>query len=737
MKRLLAKISLLLMGLAPSLAFAQAATGDNISDGLSGVSFTPALTDKSVDYLSQLFGTVSGVLHGTSGDILGRLFEAFNYGVLVVAGFFLIYTILSTVINTAQDGQFMGQKFNSAWVVIRTIMGLSLLIPKFSGYSMIQVIVLWVVVQGVGLANIGWDKALTYLQDGQAVHTKPMKVPPPLVGIMGKILVAQVCSYKSGLNRNSTGTPKIMYNASARTVTFPNGCGVINYGKDADPASYKGPSTGTPKIPSATGNGGTKGTPISPVATGSGGTNEAESSQMSVNSYTEDAIQQVITSLRAPAKQVARAMNENKSLSESEGNQVVSSLVGASADYLNLIQPARKIVQKRQGAMTDDYFGQARKDGWIMAGRYYYAISSIKSASRESLGSYLPKVSLPSQPGSVLDDSSAVLDRYIIEAQDAVAGAMGLPKQGASGSMAEGSNASGQVKSMMNMMDEQMGDAMNPENSDSTDPILALQGMGQGMINGAMAIWIVGAVSSAVAGVAGIWGAINPGGYIAANVVNWMVLFAFGIATMLFTTGVMLAVYLPLIPFIIFSFAALGWMIAVLEAVVAGPLVALGVTHPEGHDWLGKGEQAIMLLLSIFLRPILMIIGLIAAMVLSRVFIGFLSDGFWAVMGDIQAGGGISGVANIAAIFIFASLSVTVVNVVYAGCIVDLTHKVMVWIGLQPQTDRAVDQALAAGKDAAMDYSKGAAATGGAGGSKMALGHQKAKPEAPEPDAKD
>ena len=69
-------------------------------------------------------------------------------------------------------------------------------------------------------------------------------------------------------------------------------------------------------------------------------------------------------------------------------------------------------------------------------------------------------------------------------------------------------------------------------------------------------------------------------------------------------------------------------MIAVVESMVAAPLVAMGVTHPEGHDLLGKSEQAIMLLLGVFIRPSTMIIGLILSITLTYIMVGFFNYGF-------------------------------------------------------------------------------------------------------------
>ena len=64
--------------------------------------------------------------------------------------------------------------------------------------------------------------------------------------------------------------------------------------------------------------------------------------------------------------------------------------------------------------------------------------------------------------------------------------------------------------------------------------------------------------------------------------------------------GALLALYIPLYPMMIYMFCVLSWFMAVVEAMVAGPLVCIGITHPKGHDLLGKGEQAMMLLLSVF-----------------------------------------------------------------------------------------------------------------------------------------
>ena len=79
-------------------------------------------------------------------------------------------------------------------------------------------------------------------------------------------------------------------------------------------------------------------------------------------------------------------------------------------------------------------------------------------------------------------------------------------------------------------------------------------------------------------------------------------------------------------------FGAIGWMIGVAESLVAAPLVAMGLTHPEGHDLLGKAEQSLMLMLGIFIRPATILIGFIFAINMATIAVGLLNRGFMQVL---------------------------------------------------------------------------------------------------------
>lgn len=140
-----------------------------VSEESESSSFAPPASDISVVFLGNLFGLVDGVLHGSGSQMMGIIFNVFNSAVLAMGGVVMMYIIIVSTMNTAHEGQMLGQKWSSIWVPVRATMGLALLIPKSSGYCLMQIFVMWVVVQGVGIADKVWGTALDYLNRGGVI----------------------------------------------------------------------------------------------------------------------------------------------------------------------------------------------------------------------------------------------------------------------------------------------------------------------------------------------------------------------------------------------------------------------------------------------------------------------------------------------------------------------------------------------------------------------------------------
>jgi len=158
---------------------------------------------------------------------------------------------------------------------------------------------------------------------------------------------------------------------------------------------------------------------------------------------------------------------------------------------------------------------------------------------------------------------------------------------------------------------------------------LRAAGFGAALLAGAE---ITSTISSWL-GIADIGGIVAKLGAAAKVAGMFMEAFAF----VLIAIGFPFAFILPLMPFIRFFFGVVVWLGQVIESVIAIPLVALAQLNPEGAGFAGKATTAYIFAFSIFLRPVLMVFGLIAGWMIFIVAANFLTVGFSAAV--VASGG--------------------------------------------------------------------------------------------------
>ena len=108
-----------------------------------------------------------------------------------------------------------------------------------------------------------------------------------------------------------------------------------------------------------------------------------------------------------------------------------------------------------------------------------------------------------------------------------------------------------------------------------------------------------------------------------------------GLATM--SMAFVLDYVLPFLPFIYFLFAITSWVKAIFEAIVAMPLWALAHIRIDGEGLGGPGAtQGYFLLLEIFLRPILILFGLIASIQIFSALVFVMNDIFDLVVTNVS-----------------------------------------------------------------------------------------------------
>ena len=109
--------------------------------GTLGATPTPAFTD-----------TTQWPFHMA----LHELFQFYNTGILVVGALIFLYFVLIVVGETAATGSPFGQRFQNAWVPIRLVVAVGLLIPLNYGFNSGQYITLYAAKAGSSFATNGW-----------------------------------------------------------------------------------------------------------------------------------------------------------------------------------------------------------------------------------------------------------------------------------------------------------------------------------------------------------------------------------------------------------------------------------------------------------------------------------------------------------------------------------------------------------------------------------------------------
>jgi conjugal transfer/type IV secretion protein DotA/TraY len=195
--------------------------------------------------------------------------------------------------------------------------------------------------------------------------------------------------------------------------------------------------------------------------------------------------------------------------------------------------------------------------------------------------------------------------------------------------------------------------------------------------------------------------------------------FGQSISIFLFVTGMMLGVYVPFIPIIMYLFAVLGWFMVVIEGMIAAPIIAIGMAHPEGQDFVGKAEMATMLLFSLFIRPAAILLGYFAALTLMFAAMNYVTKGYVFMFLDLFMSSEVMKNMFIVQFFVLVGgmfMFVWTVLAITTQCfslIYLVPDRIMKWIGMQPEDSGGGKDALSKAKGGLDTGSQG---MGGAGG---------------------
>lgn len=203
--------------------------------------------------------------------------------------------------------------------------------------------------------------------------------------------------------------------------------------------------------------------------------------------------------------------------------------------------------------------------------------------------------------------------------------------------------------------------------------------------------------------------------------IRWLAPLIGGVIAKTAHLAFLFGVFLPSLPYLLFMMVVAGWILSVLMTALAVPLWMCMHMTPE-RTFVGSQSQGYLLLLSLFARPSLAVIGLIAAFKVSDPIINYISTGFFAMRAAIVSSTGTVGWFAQFESFVwwFEMYGIVLIPVLYMifGLPQALPGHVLEWIGggVRDLGETHAQSAIGGGYGKLQAMGSGMPGTGGVGG---------------------
>lgn len=127
--------------------------GNNIVSGLPGSNIS---TYDSYDDFNRTSSVGAYPFPTPFHEALRSMMQLYSIGLLVIAMLIFLYFVIAVIAETAQEGTPFGKRFNRVWAPLRMVVAIGLLIPISNGLSSAQYVVLYAAKFGSNFATNGW-----------------------------------------------------------------------------------------------------------------------------------------------------------------------------------------------------------------------------------------------------------------------------------------------------------------------------------------------------------------------------------------------------------------------------------------------------------------------------------------------------------------------------------------------------------------------------------------------------
>lgn len=550
--------------------------------------FDPGEGDKSKEIIiDSLFGPISG---GGDNSPFSSVIEVFNTAVLFVGGILLAYTLIAGTMQTAHDGEMLGKKWSSLWLPVRTALGVAAIIPVKAGFCFAQIAVVWLALQGVGIANQVWSGFVTQQHDVADTYLPPSAIMP-IRSLLNEMLKGSTCVAAGNEQARLTTREGNVFGVATEVEALEDATG-IKYG----PHNVCG-LVSIKSQPTASDISGNLGQFFN--------TAQFEAQLYPIHREQLLAAHAELTPL---GKKIADAEEATDTLKY----EVNTALDRIAQRWAGELQKTAKVAYK--SSVDKNLMQNIKDDGWMMAGMWYIKFATAQDAVSRGI-SAVPNIG----------GSSNAVGRYAMGWIDGPAANKAVERAeiivstnralGQSAIESYGTDNATNVSGILSWFMNDDFSAISSMSEDSANlnqnPVLMASNLGSNMSVWGWGAWVTGVV----AGTAASTTVLGTGFASFATMISPMLT---ALAGTIIVAGATLSTYIPMLPYILWIGVVFGWAVLLVEAVVAAPLWAVSHLAPDGDGVVGRGGQGYMLILSLTLRPALMVIGFVAAVILMK-----------------------------------------------------------------------------------------------------------------------
>jgi len=579
----------------------------------------------------------------------------YNTGIMAVAIIVILYMIMVLVVETAESGTPFGKRFNHAWVPVRMILAFAMLIPLGSGLNVAQITTLYIVKWSSSLATNGWIIFnQTLAQQGSTPGGMPrdlvvMPVSPEFNTFLEYMMVAHTCAwaekwsygydiklYQVLDNNTHTSAPASFMQA------FNNAKGkdiLLSFGIPEEGAGAGGVGKVRPVCGEVN---------VSVKGIDSEGIKTLQSGYYDIlyNMYHDSVFKQ-------DGLHMAQLMMPNGA--EKDPNAPMPDANYLTRNYVERYNEELKdVVLAAHAAQADDvtsWENNVLNLGWGGAGIWYNKIAQINGGlvaaannlpTPQSYPEVMEHVAKQKRATNMTFDSRERFNPYVGEARaieffqpadEYIAITLYKTQNLWRDQFAKPTgNSVGDIVVAIFGLEG----LISMKDNVNTHPLAQLTGVGRSIIESSVRNLGFSFGAGIMGGLANFmeFKQVGAAGQAASSMMKQVGTLALGI-------GFILAYLVPLLPFVYFFFSVASWVKVLFEAVIAMPLWAIGHMRIDGEGIMGRAaKEGYIMLLEIFLRPILVIVGLVASVILFAAQVQVLHEIWDLVTQNIYTGHG-------------------------------------------------------------------------------------------------